>query len=464
MTKAVEQAVAHGRAFAVRFSDLNRWDVASFRMLNWRWPESVLRPIGDVLRQTRDEVDHTLDLAGVPIIAKVSFGGEISVRPPEQRKGYKGRLFWAKSGDLIYSKIRVKQGSISVVPEHLGRIAVSAEYPVYEVDHDQLDGQYLELVVRSRPFLEYLDGLAHGGGTKTRIPPEVFGSVRVPIPPIGTQRAIVATWAGARAEAEAIRQRAAAAERQTEDDFLNSLGLTRPKLVGRPKAFAVQWSELGRWGVEYNRLINSSTDLTTGRYPITRLGDLSAFVQYGSSQKANSNAKGVPILRMNNILDGELVARNLKHVEMTDAEIDSLRLQDGDILINRTNSKELVGKCAPFHLDGEFVFASYLIRFRLDAKVADPDYVAYVLNSFIGRQQIDALSRPIGGQANINSEELRSVQLPLPPHSVQSQLMRAVAAGRQRTKALRVQADERLTNARSAVEAMIQGAKPIPTT
>lgn len=464
MTEAIERAVADRRAFAVRFSDLKRWDVASFRTVDWRWPDEVLRPIGDILRQKRDEVDRTLDLADVPIIAKVSFGGEISVRPPEQRRGYKGRLFWTNPGDLIYSKIRVKQGSISVVPEAPDRIAVSAEYPVYEVDHEQLDGQYLELVVRSRPFLEYLDGLAHGGATKTRIPPELFESVMVPVPPIAAQEAIVSAWTDAQAEAEATRQCAAAAEKRAEIDFLNALGLTRPKRTGRPKAFAVRWSELGRWGVEYNQLINSSTDLSTGRYPVARLGDCAVFVQYGSSEKANSKGHGVPILRMNNIVDGEVVADDLKHVELTEAEIDSLRLEDGDILINRTNSKELVGKCAPFHLDGEFVFASYIIRFRLDTSLADPDYVSYVINSFVGRQQIDALSRPIGGQANINSEELRSLQLPLPPLSVQSDLISAVEASRERAKALRVRADRLLASARSAVEAMILGTKPIPHT
>jgi type I restriction enzyme S subunit len=464
VTDTIEGAVTDRRAFAVRFSDLERWDVASFRSIAWRWPDGVLRPIGDVLRQKRHEVDPTLDLADVPIIAKISFGGEIFIRPPEQRRGYKGRLFWADPGDLIYSKIRVKQGSISVVPEAFHRIAVSPEYPVYEVDQQQLDGAYLELVVRSRSFLEYLDGLAHGGATKTRIPPELFQNVRVPVPPLASQRAILAVWTTAQAAAEAIRQRASDAEREAETEFIEALELTQPKWTGRPKALAVRWSDLGRWGVEYNQLINSSTDLTIGRYPVVHLGDCALLVQYGSSQKATSKGNGFPILRMNNILDGNVVVDDLKYVELTKTEYDSLRLQDGDILINRTNSKELVGKCAPFHLDGESVFASYLIRFRFDTKFVDPDYVSHVLNSFIGRQQIDALSRPIGGQANINSEELRSVQIPLPPLSVQSELISAVRASRERAQALRVRADEHLTSARSAVEAMILGTKPIPTT
>ena len=77
---------------------------------------------------------------------------------------------------------------------------------------------------------------------------------------------------------------------------------------------------------------------------------------------------------------------------------------EGDILINRTNSKELVGKCGVFQAEGEYVFASYLIRVRVDNSRVLPEYLAYAINSPLGRQQVDALSRQIIGQANINSQ------------------------------------------------------------
>lgn len=106
-----------------------------------------------------------------------------------------------------------------------------------------------------------------------------------------------------------------------------------------------------------------------------------------------------------------------------------LALQDGGILINRTNSKELVGKCAVFHEPGLYVFASYLKRLRAKEAEADPDYLAWAVNSVVGRQQIDALSRQIIGQANINAEEIRSLQVPLPPLKVQRRIMAVIGDG-----------------------------------
>jgi type I restriction enzyme, S subunit len=463
VTDVIERALTDRRAFVVRFRDLERWDVASYRRIAWRWSEGVLRSIGDVLRRKRREIDTTLDLANVPIIAKVSFGGEIFIRPPEQRSGYKGRLYWANPGDLIYSKIRVKQGSISVVPEEFEHIAVSPEYPVYEVDHEQLDGAYLQLVVRSRPFLQYLDGLAHGGATKTRIPPELFESVKVPVPPLADQRAIVTVWNDAQAEADTIRQRASDAESQTETDFLHALGLTRPRRVERPHAFAVQWSEMERWNVRYNQLAGTSADLNKGTYPVCALGDHLNLAQYGTSKKANSRKQGIPVLRINNIKDGRLDTADLKHVTLAASELHSLALQKGDILIIRTSgSRDLVGTCAVFDEDDTYVHASYLIRLRFDPSCVESRFAAYFLNSTLGRQQVNALSRHIM-MNNINAAELRRLRLPLPPPSIQSILVNAVEASREHARTLRVEADRRLSSARCDVEAMILGTTPIPT-
>ena len=164
---------------------------------------------------------------------------------------------------------------------------------------------------------------------------------------------------------------------------------------------------------------------------------------------------------MNNILDGELDLGNLKHLRLSKNEMGKLLLKDGDILFNRTNSKELVGKCAVFHAQGEYVFASYLIRIRADSSKANPDFLAYVVNSPIGRQQINALSRQIIGQANINSIELRSLQIPLPPLSVQKQIMERVAAGREEIAREREAADRLAHDINAEIEALILGTKKV---
>ena len=136
-------------------------------------------------------------------------------------------------------------------------------------------------------------------------------------------------------------------------------------------------------------------------------------------------------------------------------------LLDGDILIIRTSgSRELVGTCAVFHEEGEFVFASYLIRLRVSKQKALPDYVAHFINSPIGRQQINLLSRQIM-QNNINSQELRSLKLPLPPLHIQEKILQQINLKRQESLYLYIEAKNLLEKAIISVEQMILCVKSV---
>lgn len=186
------------RVFSVNYRQLDRWNVAYFRSVNWQWPKEYIRPISVALHRIQKLV--TTDLVATPIIEKISFGGELTILDEEKRAGYKGRLFKAQSGQLIYSKIRVKQGSVCIVPPSIDWVAVSSEYPVYEIDPNVANPTYLELVLRSSAFKHYLDGLSHGGSTKTRIHPDQFEELLIPIPPLPIQQKIVAHWEAAQLE------------------------------------------------------------------------------------------------------------------------------------------------------------------------------------------------------------------------------------------------------------------------
>ena len=145
------------------------------------------------------------------------------------------------------------------------------------------------------------------------------------------------------------------------------------------------------------------------------------------------------------------------HLKVSKDIKESLKLLNGDILINRTNSKELVGKCAVFNKNETYIFASYLIRLRMDAEKADPHFVSFAINGPIGRMQINALSRQIIGQANINSQEIRSLKLPLPDLKVQQKMINNVNKARQKAASLRTEAKELLEKANTEIEQRILG-------
>jgi restriction endonuclease S subunit len=150
---------------------------------------------------------------------------------------------------------------------------------------------------------------------------------------------------------------------------------------------------------------------------LVRLGDIcEGNGQYGSSDgSVATESSGIPILRMGNINEGRIIWDNLKFIHLPEKEEDKYRLVKGDILFNRTNSAELVGKTAVFDGFRDAVFASYLIRLRVKEDVASPEYVAGFINSTYGRKFIEANMARAIGQVNINASTLKRMIIPLPP-------------------------------------------------
>jgi type I restriction enzyme S subunit len=155
-------------------------------------------------------------------------------------------------------------------------------------------------------------------------------------------------------------------------------------------------------------------------WPMTTVGDLIESADYGSSSKAHDEATGLPMLRMGNVtVDGALDLKNLKYVELEPAEQAKFTLRKGDILFNRTNSKELVGKTGIWDGSCDAVFASYFIRLRTKPDVMTAEVLWAFMNSKHTKGLLFGMARGAIGQSNINSKELRAIRLFAPPIALQ---------------------------------------------
>jgi type I restriction enzyme S subunit len=420
-----------------------------------------MAPIGSVLRVRKNKVDRSRYTFSELQPITIHFNGSIDRREVDGNREYTMDLFFARPGDVVVAKIDLKNGAVGIVPNDWQNVVVTNHFAVYEPDRSRLLPEYLHRIIQSKFFKDHLWGNKVGAEGRKEVKLGFFEALKIPLPPLPVQQAIFSRWRKAQEEIAAAEQRVEQLKAEIEARFFNALGLMSPTRLEPPKVFAVSWKDFLRWSVSYNQAMQIGTDITRGKYPVVELGSLLELVQYGTSEKANSNENGTPVIRMNNIVEGELALSDLKYIPMSESEKEKLLLKDGDILFNRTNSKELVGKCAVFHADGEFVFASYLIRVRANASKAIPDFLAHVITSRIGRQQIDALSRQIIGQANINSNELRSLQIPLPPLDVQREMIRHVEEGRAAIAREREVAARRAHEAAAEVEAMILGTKTL---
>jgi type I restriction enzyme S subunit len=135
--------------------------------------------------------------------------------------------------------------------------------------------------------------------------------------------------------------------------------------------------------------------------------------QYGLSVPMEQKGK-LPILRMGNIQSGEIVLGDLKYVSLPEKIISPYRLKRGDVLFNRTNSQEWVGKIGIYRHDTPAVFASYLIRLFPEPAKVDSYYLGQVLGSYSVQCRIKRYATPGVQQVNINATNLGKVLIPLP--------------------------------------------------
>jgi type I restriction enzyme S subunit len=202
-------------------------------------------------------------------------------------------------------------------------------------------------------------------------------------------------------------------------------------------------------------------------WSLVALQDVIHRAQYGLSMKADGEARtGVAMLRMANIRDGRMDPTELKYVDRQGIDVPGFTVRQGDILFNRTNSAELVGKAAVFDLDLEAVFASYVVRIECDEQLVSSRYVCGWINSPWGRRWARTVRTDCSNQSNINVSRLQRMPLPVPPLVEQREIVRRVEelfAFADATERRVAAAEERTERLRRTILARAMRGELVPT-
>lgn len=162
-----------------------------------------------------------------------------------------------------------------------------------------------------------------------------------------------------------------------------------------------------------------------GDYPEVTIGECASDIHYGTSEKASSEGK-FTYLRMNNMTDGgALCLDDVKRITLEGKSLENCLVRKGDLLFNRTNSREKVGKTCIFSFDEPMVIAGYIIRVRLKQSV-DSEYLSVFMNLSTTKARLRSMAKGAVHQANINAKQLSSVKFPLPPLELQKEFVSLV--------------------------------------
>lgn len=292
---------------------------------------------------------------------------------------------------ILYGKLRPYLAKIAC-PEFSG-VCSTDILPI--LPGPEIDRRFLFHYLRWPKIVRYAASKAVGANLP-RLSTSVLGSVQVPVPPLDEQRLIAEVLDRAETLIALRRQSLSLLSALVEAVFYETFG------DPSRNHYAWQVAELGEF-IEFGP--------QNGLYKPSSL--------YGS---------GTPILRIDSFYDGTITDQTaLKRVAVSDAERNVYGLQPGDIVINRVNSLDYLGKCALVPtLNEPTIFESNMMRIRVDPNRLHPRFLVHLLQSNYIKSQILQKAKKAVNQASINQQDVRMLRVILPPISLQHQFVRHV--------------------------------------
>ena len=347
-----------------------------------------------VINPKTKQIPDDMEVSFVPM-QSVSDTGAVQTDEVRKASEVKKGFTFFEEGDVLFAKITpcMENGKGGIARGLKNGVGFgSTEFHVLHPAPEKVSSEWLYYLTSWDEFRKQCARNMTGSAGQKRVPKSYLEHYKVHLPSLEEQRRIAAVL---------DKVSGLIAKRREQLDKLDELVKAQfVEMFGDPVSNPKGW--------------NNGT-----------IRDVVSEVKYGTSRPAVDGGT-YKYLRMGNItFDGHLDLSDLKYIDIPDSELEKCMVRKGDVLFNRTNSKELVGKTCVFDLDEPMVIAGYIIRVRVNKKVL-PIYLSAVLNSQYGKQILADMCKAIVGQANINAQELQDIAILIPPIELQEKFSNSV--------------------------------------
>lgn len=443
-----------------RWRQLDRWDAFTIPHLHIA-PHLPQTTIGELLSPRHERVDRSQWSFEQLQPITIHFGGDISRRKIATGTNYTMPLFWVKPGDVVLSKIDLKNGAVGVLPEGWDNAVVTSHFKVYEPDLERLDPRYFRLLLQTQDFKKWLWANRSGADGRTEVKLDVFEALAIPLPPVAQQKSLCDSYSLSLARAEQLEQEAAAIESAGWQAFENALGVTPLLPLPDRPVFVARFKDVERWSHESILRQSVSGSKQQHSWPLTRLGDLVADLENGWSPKCHNHPAREGkwgVLKLGAVSFGTFNANENKELPATLKPRPEYEVMTGDVLISRANVVRYVGACAyvdstsPHLLLCDKIFR---VRFRSDSQLL-PRFLAEAMKLNSVREHIESrLTGTSPTMKNISKPSLLDIRFPLPDTETQQHLVDGVASSRESAITKRTEAAELRRTAWTMFEAAL---------
>ena len=301
-----------------------------------------------------------------------------------------GEKLLMKKGDVLFGKRRAYQKKVAIAPFDG---IFSAHGMVLRPKEVIVDSRFFPLFISSDYFLDSAIKISVGSLSPT-INWRDLKELVFNLPPLEEQRRLASIlWAGIETR-NAYRELLTLTEQLVKSRFIEMFG---------------------------------DPDNNVHGWELSTIRDVVTDIRYGTSKPTVEDGAYV-YLRMNNITyDGRLNLTDTKRIDIPDKDLEKCVVRRGDVLFNRTNSRELVGKTCVYNFDTPMVIAGYIIRVRLNERML-PEYLSTTLNTDNYKKLLRLICKAAIGQANINAQEFQDIRILIPPIELQEKFLSLLKA------------------------------------
>ena len=401
-------------------------------MSNWQKVK-----IGDFLFERKGRYKpNDEQISNLPRIEKIDFSGNFHIG----NKDSKTDMILIKDGDLVISGINVAKGAMGIYSGE--DVTATIHYSSYTFDSNKINVEYFKRFLKSSEFIELLNEQVKGG-IKTEIKPKHILPLEIQLPDINTQAQIVQHFENVEDDIADVIQEVLTGQsllKQLKQTILQEAieGKLTVKWRAENPTISTAKELLEQIKTEKEKLVKDKkikaskplAPINENEIPFDipsawewcRLGEIANGFQYGTSTKSKINGK-VPVLRMGNIQNGRILLEELVYTD-NESEIEKYSIEYNDLLFNRTNSRELVGKTAIYSFQEKVIYAGYLIKYSMI--LSNSHYINYVMNSIFHYKWCAKVRSDALGQSNINATKLQSYIVPLPPLEEQKEIVATI--------------------------------------
>ena len=404
-----------------------------------------LVPLRELLTERKEPVRVTGCLGDWQPIT-IKFSGD--VLPRDRAEAFKGAMFAAYPGDVVFSKIDARNGAVGLIPATMPKVVLTPEYPVMVPDLAKLRPAYLHYLLRAEHFRHDLQRQASGTSGRKRVTPEAFLSLTVPLPTLDEQDALVTAYEAALTQAADNEAEAALIAQASQRAFEEALGVAPPPPLPDRPVFIARFKDVERWSHEGVLRAIAQPEHAKAKWPLMALGDLIADLENGWSPQCLDHPAAPErwgVLKVGAVSFGYFNEQENKELPAKLPPRPRYEVKVGDVIISRANVTRYVGACGYVEATRpKLMLCDKLFRvvFKEHGQL-DGRFLAAVMKLPTVREQIETrLTGTSPTMKNISKPALLDLRFPVPDLPTQRTLMDSMAQSAKASNASLLEASE----------------------